>query len=144
MKRFLACACLAGVALLGNACGGAAATGGEALRGLPPRHDPPLDLGDDDDLGRGRALYEGLALGAPERAAKRRDLIAAYLAKIERAGDNREEGFRRFRELVGLWEPRELADEHKMPEDLALVAPEAEKRFKQASGSGSDLQAATA
>src|SRR5215510_5259055 len=103
LGRALACACLVGVGLGAHGCGGATASGGDALRGLPPRHDPPIDLGDDDDLQRGRALYDGLPMNATERPAKRRELVAAYLAKIERAGDNRDETFRRFRELVGLW-----------------------------------------
>src|SRR5215471_8609505 len=141
LGKALACACLVAAA---NACGGAGATSGEALRGLPPRHDPPLDLGDDGDLGRARNLFDGLAPTAPARPAKRRELVAAYVAKIDRAGDNRDEAFRRFRELIGMWEPRELADQHKAPDDLVLVAPAAERLFKRASASGLDLQAATA
>src|SRR5215470_11164901 len=130
--------------LLAAACGGAAGVSGDPLAGLPPRHDPPLDLSDDDDLGRARNLFDGLPIDAPDRSARRKELISAYLGKIELAGDSRDDEFRRFRELISLWDARELGDEKKAPADLSLVQPEAEKRFKEASSSGLDLQAVTA
>jgi tetratricopeptide (TPR) repeat protein len=116
----------------------------DPLRGLPPRHDPAFDLTDDDDLARARGDFDAIAIGAPERGAHRRELVSAYLAKIAEAENARDEAFRRFQQALGLWDARELADDKTAPPDLELLAPEAEKRFKQASTTGLDVQAITA
>ena len=133
------------VAVSALSCGGATSSStADVLRGLPPRHDPAFDLSDDDDLGRARGLYDALPIDAPERDAKRKELVAAYLAKIEHSADSRDDQFRRFRELISLWDARELADPQKPAPDLELVAPQAEARFKDASTTGLDVQAVTA
>ena len=131
-------------AVLATSCATSAARTGDALAGLPPRHDPPLDLTDDDDLGRARGVYDALPVDAPERVTQRKELVSAYLGKIDHAKDARDDEFRRFRELVSLWDARELADEKKAPTDLSLVVPVAERSFKEASTTGLDLQAVTA
>ena len=67
------------------ACGAHAGDGlPEALRGLPPRQDPTIDLNDEDDLGRARADYDAMLIGDAQRSAKRRELWAAYRQRIER------------------------------------------------------------
>lgn len=130
--------------VLSAACAGTAPSTADVLSGLPPRHDPPIDLTDDDDLGRARAQYDALPIDAPERDARRKELITAYLAKIEHARDSRDDQFRRFRELIALWRAEELADPQKAPADLDLVVPQAERTFKDASTTGLDVQAVTA
>jgi tetratricopeptide (TPR) repeat protein len=126
------------------ACAGGLAGPPESLRGLPPRHDPPMDLDDDDDLGRARAAYDALPLDAADRATERRALVDAYRRRIERAGDNRDEAFTRFVTLVSLWDARELGDPTKPAPDLALVEPAADALFQRASSTGRDLEAVTA
>src|SRR5262249_34777096 len=87
------------------------------------------------------------AAPAPAPAAadpRRKELITAYLGKIEHARDSRDDQFRRFRELISLWRAEELADSKKTPADLDLVVPQAERIFKEASTTGLDVQAVTA
>ncbi|HKA86992.1 MAG TPA: hypothetical protein VKE22_04965 [Haliangiales bacterium] len=117
----------------------------DALRGLPPRHDPPIDLADEDDLGRARGDYDALLLTDSARSARRRELWAAYRARIERAlPESREQALDWFQKALGMWDARELADPKKPPADVDLLAPTAESLYRQFSSSGSDVEAATA
>src|SRR5262245_380383 len=100
--------------LLVAACGPASrsdvADPAEALRGLPPRTDPPLALDDDDDLGRSHALFRLLPPTAAERPARRKELWQAYRKRIDRAlaASRTSDAFILFSAGLGLWEPHEL------------------------------------
>ncbi len=126
-------------------CGGASGPGAgtpASLRGLPDAKDPPLDLADEDDLGRARALYDAMPLDAKGRAERRRELVAAYQKRIARDDSNEPEIFRHFTEALGLWDARELQGERVT--DLELLATTAEDVFKRSSTRGADLEAVTA
>jgi tetratricopeptide (TPR) repeat protein len=114
----------------------------EVLRDLPPRQDPPLDLADDDDLGRARVLYDALPPADPARAARRRALVSAYVRGLDEK--DAETAFTRFLDAASLWDARELADPSRPAADLALLAPPAEALLKRASTSGADIEAITA
>jgi len=132
--------------LLCVACG-AHAGGGlpEALRGLPPRQDPSIDLNDEDDLGRARADYDAMLIGDAQRPAKRRELWGAYRQRIERVlPESRDQAQSLFERAIAMWDARELADDKKPPADVDLLAPTAEALYRQFSSSGSDVEAATA
>ncbi len=132
--------------LLCAACGAHAGDAvSDALRGLPPRHDPPIDLQDEDDLGRARGDYDALTLNDPARSPRRRELWAAYRLRIERAlPDSREQALDWFEKALGMWDARELGDAKKAPADVDLLAATAEALYRQFSSSGSDTEAATA
>jgi tetratricopeptide (TPR) repeat protein len=131
--------------LLLAACGAHAGDAADALRGLPPRHDPPIDLQDEDDLGRARGAYDAIPLGDPSRSPKRRELWAAYRARIDRAlPDSREQALDWFQKALGMWDARELGDAKVPPGDVDLLGPTAESLYRQFSSSGSDVEAATA
>jgi tetratricopeptide (TPR) repeat protein len=131
--------------LLCAACGAHAGDAADALRGLPPRHDPPMDLADEDDLGRARGDYDAMVFGDAARSPRRRELWVAYRQRIERAlPESREQALDWFQKALGMWDARELADPKKAPPDVDLLAPTAESLYRQFSSSGSDAEAATA
>jgi tetratricopeptide (TPR) repeat protein len=131
--------------LLGSSgCGHGSAGQADSLRDLPARHDPALDLGDDDDLGRARNAYDALPLGDARRAPQRRELWAAYQPRIERAlNESREEAFRRFTTALEMWDASELRDPKTVPADLGLLADAADKVYHSFSATGGDLESAT-
>jgi tetratricopeptide (TPR) repeat protein len=135
-----------------SACGAAglggagAGTGGtpESLRNLPPRHDPPLDLSDDDDLGRARGNYDALPLSDASRGERRRELLAAYRQRIDRLiNDSRDEAFARFQTALELWDARELRGD-RVPDDIDRVEPIAQTIYKRFSKNGADRESAAA
>src|SRR5262249_24521298 len=113
--------------------------------GRPPaRRPPPSDPPEARVGGRARPPADAPPPAAPGRGPRRKELITAYLGKIEHARDSRDDQFRRFRELISLWRAEELTDAQKAAADLDLVAPQAERIFKEASTTGLDVQAVTA
>lgn len=118
----------------------------EALRGLPPRQDPPLALDDDDDLRRARSLYDAMPVGDKSRDDARRELWRAYEARAEFAlgADDRETAYVLFAEAIELWDASELADRTRPPPAIELATPLAKKLYDQFAPIGGDVQAVTA
>ena len=116
--------------------------GGEALRGLPPRHDAPYDLSDEDDLGRARIQFDAMAVDDPSRAAKRHELWLAYQSRASsQIGESRDRAFGAFETGLELWTPQEIAGG---AADLQQVGQLADVIYKTFSASGNDEEALTA
>src|SRR5687768_7190626 len=101
----------------------------EALRGLGPRRDPPVDLGDEADLERARAEYRALDPSDPSREGLRKQLVAAYEKRITGAlaNDAPDEAYGALARVLTLWTAFELRTSP--PADFAPVAASAEKLF---------------
>jgi tetratricopeptide (TPR) repeat protein len=114
----------------------------EALRGLPPRHDPSFDLSDEDDLVRARTMFDAMPLDSPDRPVKRHELWLAYQSRASaQLKDARDAAFDAFDTGLELWTPEELAGH---PQDVDQIAGLADAVYKTFSASGNDMQALTA
>lgn len=118
----------------------------EALAGLPPAKDPPLSLDDEDDLERARGLYEAMPVAEDGRAARRAELVTAYVAQIDLAlaTSNLGAADEAFANAIGMWTMGELADEKQAAAGLAALEPTARKLYGVFARAGKDLEAATA